>query len=486
MKKRIGLIILLTVIVSAGTTMGVNYLFRGSSRNTPASSMRASDNSQAPIRQVNLPEVAYPDFTYAAETAVKSVVHVKVTIHGQSQQQVPQSFFDFFFGYGGQGQQPREQVGSGSGVIISEDGYIVTNNHVIDGADEVLVTLEDNREFAGTVIGADPVTDVALIKIEAQNLSPLKFGDSDALRLGQWVLAIGNPYNLRSTITAGIVSAKGRSLPSYDNEFKIEAFIQTDAAVNPGNSGGALVNEAGDLVGINTAIASRTGSYTGYSFAVPSSIVQKVVTDIKKYGSVQRAMLGITMQEITGDLAKEKNIEPIKGVYILEVSEDGAAQKAGVKAGDILVKINGTQINSSTSVQEMISRFSPGAKIKLTLMRGDKEMEVEATLQSQSGSTEMSMETTGDITNFLGAQLRPASKELKSKLRLRSGVEVIGVNEGKFKEAGIKKGFIITHVNQKAVTTVQDLAAIIQSSQRGVLLEGKYPDGSTYYYALGN
>ncbi len=486
MKKRIGLIILLTVIVSAGTTMGVNYLFRGSSRNTSVSSTRMTDNSEAVIRQVNLPETAYPDFTYAAETGVKSVVHVKVTIHGQSQQG-PQSLYDFFFGYGGApSQQPREQVGAGSGVIISEDGYIVTNNHVVDGADEVLVTLDDNREYSGTVIGADAVTDVALIKIDAQGLPAMKFGDSDALRLGQWVLAIGNPYNLRSTITAGIVSAKGRSLPSYDNEFKIEAFIQTDAAVNPGNSGGALVNEAGELVGINTAIASRTGSYTGYSFAVPSSIVQKVVNDIKKYGTVQRAMLGITMQEISGELAKEKNLETGKGVYVYEVVEDGAAVKAGVKSGDVLTRINGTAVNSSTSVQEMISRFSPGSKVQLTLLRGGKEVNVEATLQSQSGSTEIITGSNGDVSNFLGAQLRPLSRELKAKLRLRSGVEVIAVNEGKLKDAGIKKGFIITHINQKTVTSVQDIAQYVQNSQRGVLIEGKYPDGSTYYYALGN
>jgi len=377
-------------------------------------------------------------------------------------------------------------VGSGSGVIISSDGYIITATHVIEGADEVVVTLDDKRQYEGRVIGKDPATDIALLKIEATDLPHLDFGDSDALRLGQWVIAIGNPYELRSTITAGIVSAKGRSLPSYDEDFKIEAFIQTDAAVNPGNSGGALVNAKGELVGINTAIATRTGSFSGYSFAVPSTIARKVVDDIRKYGIVQRALLGITMQDITGDLAKEKDIKEIRGVYIHQLMEGGAAQKAGVKAGDILLEVGDVAVNSGTSVQEQISRLSPGDKVKLLLLRDNKQVEVTATLQNQSGNTELLQESDGNITNFLGAQLRPAGKEVKDRLKIRAGIEVISVNEGKFKEAGIRKGFVITHVNQKPVATVQQLALAIQSAQRGILIEGKYPDGSVYYYALGN
>jgi S1-C subfamily serine protease len=306
------------------------------------------------------------------------------------------------------------------------------------------------------------------------------------LRLGQWVIAIGNPYDLRSTITAGIVSAKGRSLPSYTGEFKIEAFIQTDAAVNPGNSGGALVNAKGELVGINTAIATRTGSFSGYSFAVPSTIVRKVVDDIRKYGIVQRALLGITMQDISGDLAKEKDIAEIRGVYIHELSEGGAAQKAGIKPGDILLEVGGVKVNSGTAVQEQISRFSPGDKVDLTLLRGNREVKVNATLQNQSGNTELIREGDGDITHFLGAQLKPAAKETMDKLKIRSGIEVVSIGEGKLRDAGIRKGFIITHVNQKAVSAVQQFALAVQTAQRGVLIEGRYPDGSVYYYALGN
>lgn len=482
MKNKVGLTIVITVLLSVGTTLLINH-FTGNSKDVEK--VYVSSGQEPVIQQVSLPEVQYPDFTYAAETGVKAVVHVKVVKNGQ-QVMGPQSLFDFFFGYGNPSPQIRPQVGAGSGVIISRDGYIITANHVIDGADEVLVTLDDKREFEGRVIGKDPATDIALLKIEAEDLPALKFGNSDDLRLGQWVIAIGNPYDLRSTITAGIVSAKGRSLPSYQDEFKIEAFIQTDAAVNPGNSGGALVNAKGELVGINTAIATRTGSYSGYSFAVPSSIAQKVVDDLRKYGIVQRALLGITMQDVTGELAEEKDIRDIKGVYIHEVLEDGAAHKAGIKEGDILLEVDGVKVNSGTSVQEQISKFSPGDKVGLLLRRGNKEVKVTATLQNQSGDTQLLSETEGDVTHFMGAQLRQAGKEVRDQLRIRSGIEVTAISDGKLKDAGIRKGFVITHVNQKPVSTVQQFALAIQTAQRGVLIEGRYPDGSVYYYALGN
>lgn len=482
MKNKVGLTIVITVLLSVGTTLLINH-FTGNSKDVEK--VYVSSGQEPVIQQVSLPEVQYPDFTYAAETGVKAVVHVKVVKNGQ-QAMGPQSLFDFFFGYGNPSPQIRPQVGAGSGVIISRDGYIITANHVIEGADEVLVTLDDKREFEGRVIGKDPATDIALLKIEAEDLPSLKFGNSDDLRLGQWVIAIGNPYDLRSTITAGIVSAKGRSLPSYQDEFKIEAFIQTDAAVNPGNSGGALVNAKGELVGINTAIATRTGSYSGYSFAVPSSIAQKVVDDLRKYGIVQRALLGITMQDVTGQLAEEKDIRDIKGVFIHEVLEDGAAHKAGIKEGDILLEVDGIKVNSGTSVQEQISKFSPGDKVGLLLRRGNKEVKVTATLQNQSGDTQLLSETEGDVTHFMGAQLRPAGKEIRDQLRIRSGIEVTSIGDGKLKDAGIRKGFVITHVNQKPVSTVQQFALAIQTAQRGVLIEGRYPDGSVYYYALGN
>ena len=288
----------------------------------------------AQFRTVNLTHDNWPDFTYAAENAVDAVVYVKVTSTAASQQQAPSSIFDFFFGFpqGGGMPQQREKVGSGSGVIIREDGYIVTNNHVIDGATKIEVTLNSNQTYPAALIGTDPATDVALLKIEASGLPYIPFGDSDKLRLGEWVIAIGSPYDLRSTITAGIVSAKGRSMPNYSGEFKIESFIQTDAAVNPGNSGGALVDKNGNLVGINTAIISQTGSYTGYSFAVPSNIVKKIAYDLMDFGSVKRAVLGVVMQPIDEKIAADLKLSSRNGVYINEVSKSGAADKAAIKA----------------------------------------------------------------------------------------------------------------------------------------------------------
>ena len=311
--------------------------------------MVATDGGQ--YRTVNLSLDDYPDFTYAAESAVDAVVYVKVV--SREAVRNPQSIFDFFFGYGATPQE-RERVGSGSGVIIREDGYIVTNNHVIEGATEIEVTLTNNKTFKAELIGADPATDVALIKVDAQGLPTIPFGDSDRLRLGEWVLAIGSPYNLRSTVTAGIVSAKGRSIPDNSREFKIESFIQTDAAVNPGNSGGALVDKAGNLVGINTAIVSQTGAYAGYSFAVPVNIVKKIVSDLIDFGSVRRAVLGVTMSPVTQEIADKMKLSSLNGVYIVEVSPGSAAEKAGVRKEDILIAIDSVKITNASSVQQFL------------------------------------------------------------------------------------------------------------------------------------
>ncbi|MBP6365042.1 MAG: Do family serine endopeptidase, partial [Bacteroidales bacterium] len=405
-----------------------------------------------------------------------------VTKKGMEQ---PFTIYDFFFGYGNPGMSPRNQVNSGSGVIITSDGYIITNNHVIEGADEIVVTLEDNKSYKSRLIGRDPVTDIALLKIDANNLPYLTFGNSDSLRLGEWVIAIGNPYNLRSTITAGIVSAKGRSMPATGEEFKIESFIQTDAAVNPGNSGGALVTTRGELVGINTAIATRTGSYTGYSFAVPSSIAKKVVEDLIDFGSVQRALLGISMQEIDGDLAKEKGLEGTNGIYIAEVVRDGAADRSGIKVGDVLLSINGVKVNSGPAVQEQISKYRPKDKVDIELLRNGKQISVSVVLQSKSGDDSKTDNTGNGVIKIFGAELKEAPKELLEKLSLKSGVEVLSVSEGKFRSTGIKKGFVITYVNQNQVSKAADISAIIQSSRRSVLIEGVYPDGTVVYYGMG-
>ena len=435
----------------------------------------------AAYRTVNLSQTDYPDFTYAAESAVDAVVYVKVTIR-QQQNYTVDPFFRFFFGDQAT-PQSREQQGSGSGVIIRPDGFIVTNNHVVDGATKVEVTLNNNKTYPATVIGTDPATDVAIIKIDAQGLPVVPFGDSDQLRLGQWVIAIGSPYDLRSTITAGIVSAKGRQMPHYNGEFKIESFIQTDAAVNPGNSGGALVNQKGELVGVNTAIISQTGSYTGYSFAIPSNIVRKIADDLIDFGSVKRAILGVTMSAITDEKAKELKLFSPNGVYIEEVLEGGAADKAGIRKGDVLVKVDSTAITSPSSLQEKVSSYNPGDKAAVTVIRGGDEKILEVTFQGTASET-----GTRDIdgsTAFYGSKIREASKETLASLGLKSGVEIVSVGPGKIQDAGVKDGFIILYVNDQPVSKAEDVINIVKKAKRAVYVEGVTSYGKAAYFAFG-
>ena len=332
-----------------------------------------SDKKAGTLRRIEVTNV--PNFSDAAESAVQAVVYVKVTQKSNYQQ--GGSLLDLIFGFP---QTPRDQVGLGSGVIIRPDGYIVTNNHVIAGADVIEVTLENNKVYPAKLVGTDPATDIALIKIEAEDLPAIRMGNSDDLRLGEWVLAIGSPYDLRSTITAGIVSAKGRSMPNYDGQYRVESFIQTDAAVNPGNSGGALVNAAGDLVGINTSIISRTGSYAGYSFAVPVNIVSKVVDDFIEYGSVQRAMLGVSITDVTAQIADQASLSEIDGVYVAEVQKDSPAEKGGIQKGDVIREINLNRVHNSAGLQEQISKLRPGEKAVVTLLRDGKQHEIIVTL----------------------------------------------------------------------------------------------------------
>ena len=333
----------------------------------------AADKKSVSQRRVEVTDV--PNFSDAAESAVQAVVYVKVTQKANYQQ--PGSLLDLLFGFA---QTPRDQVGLGSGVIIRPDGYIVTNNHVIAGADVIEVTLENNQVYPAKLVGTDPATDIALIKIDAEDLPTVPIGNSDDLRLGEWVLAIGSPYDLRSTITAGIVSAKGRSMPNYDGQYRVESFIQTDAAVNPGNSGGALVNAAGELVGINTSIISLTGSYAGYSFAVPVNIVSKVVDDFIEYGAVQRALLGINIADMTAQLAAQANVSEIDGVYVAGVQKDGPAEKAGILVGDVIKEINLNAVHNSAGLQEQLNRLRPGEKAVITVLRDGKQHELIATL----------------------------------------------------------------------------------------------------------
>jgi len=438
---------------------------------------------ESKIQYVNLPGTepgSTLDFTQAVAHSIDAVVHVKTKMF---REYAVNPLYEFFFGE----QERTESVpilGFGSGVIISKRGYIVTNNHVIDGSDEIVVVLNDKREYTAKLVGADPTTDIALLKVDQEDLSFLSFGDSDALQLGEWVLAIGNPYNLTSTVTAGIVSAKARSINMMaSQEFGIESFIQTDAAVNPGNSGGALINTKGELVGINTAIASRTGAFTGYSFAVPVSIVQKIVKDLMEFGTVQRAILGVTIQDVTAELAAEHKMEKLKGVYVNGVRESGAAMDAGIKAGDVILSIDGVDVNSGAALQEQVSKYRPGESVKVLVSRKGNLKHFELVLRNLEGSTEIVKRD--EVLEVLGASFEPVSDREKRTLGILNGVRVSSVKSGKFAKVGIKEGFVLTSVNKTPVNSVKEIAEILESTEGGVIIEGVDTSGSKSYYAFG-
>ena len=439
------------------------------------------------------------DLTSAAENAVNSVVYIKVTTNSRTQtieySDPFEDFFGDFFGRGNGGSRQRRQMetpkrsGAGSGVILTSDGYIVTNNHVVQGADELTVKLNDNREFKARIIGTDKTTDLALIKIEATNLRPITVANSDNLKLGEWVLAIGNPFSLTSTVTAGIVSAKARSLGATPGS--IESFIQTDAAINPGNSGGALVNAKGELVGINAMIYSQTGSYAGYGFAIPTSIMNKVVDDLKKYGSVQRALLGIMGQDVSTyiDAQKEKgkdvDLGTVNGIYVGEVSSDGAAAGAGLKEGDVITAIDGKKITKFGELQELISSHHPGDKVSVTYLRDKKQHTATITLLNVQGTT--SAVQTLD-TDAMGAALRPLTDQEKKELNLQSGLVVSAIREGKLKEAGLTKGLIITKVNDHEMRTIDDFDEAVKeanmSTDRVLWIRAKTQSGINKSFAV--
>ena len=414
------------------------------------------------------------DLTYAAENAVNSVVYIKVTINGKTQtiqyRDPFEDFFGDFFGRGGGGGSQRQiqtpkRTGAGSGVILTADGYIVTNNHVVQDADELTVKLNDNREFKARIIGLDKTTDLALIKIEAKDLPAITVANSDDLKLGEWVLAIGNPFSLTSTVTAGIVSAKARSLGATPGS--IECFIQTDAAINPGNSGGALVNARGELVGINAMLYSQTGSYSGYGFAIPTSIMNKVVDDLRQYGTVQRALLGISGQDVSTyiDAEKEKGREPdlgtVNGIYVAEVTADGAAAAAGLKEGDVITSIDGKTIEKFGQLQELLVNHRPGDKVSVTYLRDKKKHTVQITLRNIQGTT-TAVKTLD--TESMGAALRPLNDQEKQQLNLPYGLMISAIRDGKFKEAGLTKGLIIMKVNEKEMRTTSDFEEAVKAA----------------------
>ena len=444
-------------------------------------------------------------FTVAAEKAVPAVVHIKAAKRaalargpGMDLDQLPPMFRDFFGprGFEGQGERGGEQPlqqGSGSGVIISSDGYIVTNNHVVEDAETLDVVLNDERTYTGKVIGVDPTTDIALVKIEAAGLPSIKFADSDQVRVGEWVVAVGNPFSLTSTVTAGIVSAKGRGIGilQRQSEYAIESFIQTDAVVNPGNSGGALVNTQGDLIGINTAISSPTGVYAGYAFAVPSKIVSKVVQDLKDYGVVQRAFLGARIRQIDSEFAKEEGIERDNGVYISEVTTGSAAEAAKLLAGDVITAVDGRATLRSSELLETLGRKRPGDRVVLTIERKNKTLEVPVVLKNQAGTEAV---VTAQMMNKktaakLGAEVADLDRETAEALDLPGGVRVVAVDaEGLLaQQTDIEPGFIITKIDKRPVRSAEDVQTAIRDAEgQGILIEGRYPDSDrTYYYGIG-
>lgn len=432
-----------------------------------------------------------PDFTVAAEKTIHAVVHIK-TEYVQKTSMYNDYFgmddplYNFFFGTPfNSPSRPQAVQGFGSGVIISDDGYIVTNNHVVQEADFIEVTLNDKRAYTAKVIGLDPTTDLALIKIDEQKLPFISFGNSDSVKVGEWVLAVGNPFNFTSTVTAGIVSAKGRNLNILGGKAAIESFIQTDAAVNKGNSGGALVNIFGQLIGINAAIVSNTGSYAGYSFAIPSNIAAKVINDLIEFGQVQRAFLGVSFVEVTSQLAKEKGLSEIRGVYVQQIVPDGAASDAGIKEGDVITGIDGAKINNSAEVLEIIGRKRPGDKIKVLYIRDNTEKISLVTLKNKNNNTEIVKKDEKNIISILGATFETIDEEEKNGLGIQNGLKIIKLEPGKLRSHGIREGFIITHIDNKPIENTNDLSDMLKNKRGGVLLEGIYPNGMKAYYGIG-
>lgn len=431
----------------------------------------------------SIPSAGTSDFTFAANKSVHSVVHIKTT-----STQVNNLNYDPFAEllFGPQKRQNFTQQATGSGVIISDDGYIVTNNHVIAGADKIEVTLNDRRTYEAEIIGADASTDVALIRIKEKGLPFLNYGNSDAVKIGEWVLAVGNPFNLNSTVTAGIISAKGRNNILDNSKRPIESFIQTDAAVNPGNSGGALVNTSGELIGINTAIASNNGAYQGYSFAVPVNIVKKIVSDMVEFGTVQRAYIGVSIQDIDSRFASDKNLKQLNGIYVNGVNAGGSAQEAGIEEGDVITKIQDISVSSVSELQEQVSRYRPGDKINVALLRNNKEMNLGVTLKTLDNTTKLikKSEMVNTTVSVLGAEMQAVDSESLSKLRLENGIRVKNSGVGKLAQVGIKEGFIITSVDKKKIITPDDIKSFLENRSGTITIEGFYPNGVRAYYSF--
>lgn len=480
MKKILG--ILGIAFAGGAMALGLNQLFSGKE------AVPQTFEEQQKVHFTNQEEITDQpgvNFVAVSEQATPTVVHIKTTIESKAGE-MGDVFDPFGFFDDPRFKQNRPQQGSGSGVIIMNNGYIATNNHVIENASKIEVILNDKRSYDAELVGRDPETDLALLKIEEENLPFLRFGNSDDLKVGEWVIAVGNPFNLTSTVTAGIVSAKGRNinLLRQNSEYAIENFIQTDAAVNPGNSGGALVNTQGELIGINTAIASRTGSYAGYSFAVPVNIAKKVLDDLKKYGEVKRAILGVRIQDITAELAAEKGFDKIEGVYIPDVVEGSAADKAGIKTDDVILAIDGEKVNKASELQEEISKYHPGDEVVVSIRRDGKELEKEVKLLSKDGKKEISMEPNRDSKELLGATFENLGHQEKMELKIRNGVRIKSLSKGPLKDKSIPEGFVITMIDKQRVYTTKDVEKILEDKTGSVLIDGVMPDGTEESYAI--
>lgn len=499
-------IVLVGMLSSATTIAGFKILDADGERDVILK--EAPTETLARFTSTGLPAGTPGDFTYAAETATPTVVHIKSSMTRQargSNAQVPDFFRDFFGdGFERQQQGPQRAEASGSGVIISTDGYIVTNNHVVENSDELEVTLHNKRKVRAKVVGTDPSTDIAVIKIEENNLPAIVFGNSDAAKVGEWVVAVGNPFNLESTVTAGIVSAKGRGLgiisqeymrkygnsSDFEGDSPLESFIQTDAVVNPGNSGGALVNLKGELIGINTAIASPTGSFAGYAFAVPSGIVKKVSSDIIKYGNVQRGYLGIALDDLDSRKAEEYGVKTSTGVYVRDFTPNSAGQAGGIQKGDVITKVDGRIINSIPELQQSIGLHRPGDKVNITVNRNGSERSMDITLRNRDGGSDVLKREESTVTTAsLGARfdnLTTQEKQRLSRYRIEGGVKVIAIEGGKLARTGVEEGFIITKINGKEVRTVKELQqALSNKSDSMVQFEGIYPDSPSDVYTFG-
>jgi serine protease Do len=471
----LGALLAFTVIFSVFSARQTSSFFQQQNDVFPVHRMSFSGNAFV---------APHADFTDAAASSVPAVVHIKTRF---MQRGYANDFFSPFFDFFGGGQMYEYPVtGAGSGVIIRQDGYIVTNQHVIANAEQIIVTLNDKREYEAKLVGYDPSTDLALLKIDEKNLPFMVFGDSDVLKIGEWVLAVGNPFNLTSTVTAGIVSAKARNIGANSGNNAIESYIQTDAAVNRGNSGGALVNMMGQLVGINTAIASQTGYYSGYSFAIPSRIVKKIAEDLILYGEVQRAYLGISAFEVNAAFARENNIREVKGLYIAVVDQESGAGKAGVQVGDILLAIDGEEINNSARLLEILNNHRPGDVLSITINRNNKQRDLKVTLKGIDGTTNIvRKDTPRDIVEVHGATLKTLSMTELKKLNLNHGVQITNLQNGKLKQAGIGQGFIITNIDGTAIRTAGDAIQALENKAGGVLIEGVYPNGMRAVYGFG-